>query len=306
MEIRTLLTFARIAETGSFSRTAEQLGYSQSAVTMQIKQLEGELGAQLFERIGKRVKLTQAGERLLPYALEMLTLVQKAEAIAREPGEITGPLRIGTSESFVISVLPPVFAGFRERCPHVEVRVQTALVADLFQKLRQNEVDLLYFLDERVYFPEWVKVFERERPIHFVASAQSELAGQTAVPMERLLREPLYLTEKGVSYRYAMEQVLAERGVELHPVLEIGNTSVITQFLLKNGGISFLPEYVVRGQLDRGRLVVLDTDCPKISMWSQLVYHRSKYVTPQMRAFIRLLEEYETRAPVPASPGSLS
>lgn len=293
MEIRTLLTFARIAETGSFSKTAEQLGYSQSAVTMQIKQLEGDLRVQLFERLGKRVKLTQAGERLLPYALEVLDVVQRAESIAREPEEILGPLRIGTSESFVISVLPPVFAEFQRLCPHVEVRVQTALVADLFQKLRQNEVDLLYFLDERFYFPEWIKVFERERPIHFVASAQSDLAGEKKIPLERLLREPLYLTEKGVSYRYAVEQALAEKGVELHPCLEIGNTSVITRFLLQNRGISFLPEYVVRDELDSGRLVILNTECPEIKMWSQLVYHRSKYVTPQMRAFIALLEKHE-------------
>lgn len=293
MEIRTLLTFARIAETGSFSKTAEQLGYSQSAVTMQIKQLEGDLRVQLFERLGKRVKLTQAGERLLPYALEVLDVVQRAESIAREPEEILGPLRIGTSESFVISVLPPVFAEFQKLCPHVEVRVQTALVADLFQKLRQNEVDLLYFLDERFYFPEWIKVFERERPIHFVASAQSDLAGEQKIPLERLLREPLYLTEKGVSYRYAVEQALAEKGVELHPCLEIGNTSVITRFLLQDRGISFLPEYVVRDELDSGRLVILNTECPEIKMWSQLVYHRSKYVTPQMRAFIALLEKHE-------------
>lgn len=293
MEIRTLLTFARIAETGSFSKTAEQLGYSQSAVTMQIKQLEGDLRAQLFERFGKRVKLTQAGERLLPYALEVLEAVQKAESAAREPEEISGHLRIGTSDSFVISVLPPVLAEFQEICPHVEVCVHTALVAELFQKLRQNEVDLLYFLDERFYFPEWVKVFERERPIHFVASAQSDLAGRTNIPIERLLREPLYLTEKGVSYRYAVEQALAERGIELHPFLEIGNTSVITRFLLQNRGISFLPEYVVRDELVSGRLVILDTECPEIKMWSQLAYHRSKYVTPQMRAFMELLEKYE-------------
>ena len=294
MEIRTLLTFARIAETGSFSKTAEQLGYSQSAVTMQIKQLEGNLRVRLFDRLGKQVRLTQAGERLLPYALEVLDVVQKAESIAREPEEILGHLRIGTSESFVISVLPPVFAEFQEICPHVEVCVQTAFVEDLFQKLRQNEVDLLYFLDEKYYFPEWIKVFERERPIHFVASAGSDLAGEQDIPIERLLREPLYLTEKGISYRYAMEQALAEKGVELHPFLEIGNTSVITRFLLQNRGISFLPEYVVRDDLDSGRLVILDTECPEIKMWSQLVYHRGKYVTPQMRAFIALLERHET------------
>lgn len=217
MEIRTLLTFARIAETGSFSKTAEQLGYSQSAITMQIKQLEGELNAPLFERIGKQVKLTRAGERLLPYALEMFAVLQKAENIAREPEEITGQLRVGTSESFVISVLPPVFAALQEVCPFVEIGVQTALVPDLFQKLRQNEVDLLFFLDKKVYFPEWVKVLEHPEDIYFVASAHSELACRKHIPIERLLEGPLYLTEKGISYRYAVEQALAEKGLALHP-----------------------------------------------------------------------------------------
>lgn len=293
MELRTLITFARITEVGNFSKAAEQLGYSQSAVTMQIKQLEGELQAQLFERIGKQVRLTQAGERLLPYALEMLEVLQKAEGIAREPEEITGPLRIGTSESFVTSVLPPVFAKLQRVCPHVEISVQTALVQDLFQKLRQNEVDLLYFLDEKFYFPEWIKVLEQPVNIHFVASARSELANQANIPLEQLLREPLYLTEKGVTYRYAMEQVLAEKGYELHPFLEIGNTDVIVRFLRQGRGISFLPEYVVRDELDQGQLAVLDTQCPHIVMWRQLVYHRNKCVTAQMKRFMELLTQGE-------------
>lgn len=286
MELRTLLTFSRIAETGSFSKTAKQLGYSQSAVTMQIKQLESELNTLLFERIGKQVKLTQAGDRLLPYALEMLETLQKAEYSVRAPEAVAGQLRIGTSESFVISVLPPVFASLQELCPLVEISVQTALVPDLFQKLRQNEFDLLFFLDEKIHFPEWVKVLEHPDDVHFVASVHSELAYQKNISTERLLQEPLFLTEKGISYRYAMEQALAEKGIELHPFLEIGNTDVITRFLLQNRGISFLPEYVVKDYLDSGELVILDTEYPKVTMWSQLVYHRNKCVTPQMQMFM--------------------
>ena len=93
MELRNLITFVRIAEVQNFSKTAEQLGYSQSAVTMQIKQLEQELHTQLFERIGKQAKLTQAGERLLPHALDILNSVRKAETVAQEPKQIPGRLR---------------------------------------------------------------------------------------------------------------------------------------------------------------------------------------------------------------------
>lgn len=292
MEIRNLITFVRIAEVQNFSKSAEQLGYSQSAVTMQIKQLEDELHTQLFERIGKQVRLTQAGERLLPYALDILNSIRKAENIEQEPERISGKLRIGTCESYVISILPPVLMEFSEICPHAEISTHTALVPDLFQMLRQNDIDLLFFMDQRIYFPEWVKVSEQPEQIFFVASSNSVLAGKKHISIERLLREPLYLTEKGISYRYAMEQSLAARGYELHPFLEVGNTDVITQFLLKNKGISFLPEYVVRDYLKDGKLTILDTECDEIVMWSQLVYHRNKCVTPQMNLFMELMLKY--------------
>lgn len=286
MEIRNLITFVRIAEVQSFSKTAEQLGYSQSAVTMQIKQLEGELGTQLFERIGKQVKLTQAGERLLPYALEILDSMRKAESIVQEPEEISGKLYIGTCEAYVTSILPSVIMEFSQQCPHVEISTCTALVPELLQMLRQNDIDILFFLDKKFYFPEWIKVLEQPEKIHFVASKDSSLAGKKQISVSRLLQEPLFLTEKGISYRYALEQSLAAKGYELHPVWEVGNTDVITRFLLKNKGISFLPEYVVEEHIKNGDLVILDTECEEITMWSQLVYYRNKYVTPQMKLFM--------------------
>lgn len=289
MEIRNLITFVRIAEVQNFSKAAEQLGYSQSAVTMQIKQLEAGLRAQLFDRIGKQVKLTQAGERLLPYALEILNSVRKAESAVQEPEDISGVLRIGTCESYLSSILPPIVMEFGELCPRVEVRTQIALVPDLCNMLRQNDVDILFFLDENIYFPEWVKVSEQKERIFFVASPESSLAGKKNIPVEQLLQEPLYLTEQGISYRYAMEQFLAARGYELHPRWEVGNTDVITRFILKNRGISFLPEYVVQDYVRNGKLVVLDTECGEITMWSQLVYHRNKCVTPQMELFLQLM-----------------
>lgn len=290
MEIRNLITFVRIAEVRNFSKTAEQLGYSQSAVTMQIKQLETELQVQLFERIGKKAKLTQAGQRLLPYALDILSAAGKAESIAREPEQISGKLRIGTCESYVISVLPPVFMEMGERCPGVEISTHTAPVPDLIDMLRQNDIDILYFLDEKLYFPEWIKVMEQPENIYFVSSSSSPLARMKKIPISRLVEEPLYLTEKGISYRYAMEQTLAAAGYELHPRLEVGNTDVITRFLLKNKGISFLPEYVVKDDVAEGRLAILDTECPRIVMWSQLAYHRNKYVTPQMKLFLEFMQ----------------
>ncbi len=291
MEIRTITTFVRIAELRSFSKAAGELGYSQSAVTMQMKQLEEELGVLLFERIGRKVALTEAGNRLLPKALDLLAAERAVREVARKPEEIKGTLRVGTSESLLISVLPPVLMEFGRLCPKVEVKTRTGSHLELFEMVRQNDIDALYFLDRKTNFPYWVKVMERQESAFFVAASSHKLAGCKAIALERLLSEDLLLTERGISYRYLMEQELAAKGIELHPILETGNTDVITKLLLKNGGVSFLPEYVVRGYLETGELSVLDVDCPRTRMWSQLVYHREKYMTPQLERFLELMKQ---------------
>ena len=290
MEIRTLITFLRVAELRSFSRSAAQLGYSQAAVTIQIRQLEEELGVQLFERIGKKVRLTEEGRNLIPRAIDVMNAVRAVRDLGRGD-EPAGQLRLGTAESLLISVLPPVMMEFCRRCPKVEFSTCTDMVTGLFDMVRQNDIDVLYFLDRRTNFPEWVKVAERRERALFVTSPANPLAKERHISVERLLMEPLLLTEKGVSYRYAMEQEPAAAGQEIRPVLETGNTDILTQMLLKNMGVSFLPEFVVRDYLADGRLAALDTVCPEIEMWSQLVYHRNKLVTPQMEIFLDLMKK---------------
>lgn len=218
-------------------------------------------------------------------------MAQKAVAFVQDHQEPAGKLRIGTAESLSISVLPAILLEFTRRCPRVETSIHTGLIPDLFHMVRQNDVDLLYFLDKRTYFPEWVKVFERPEPIVFVASSSHPFVGQGKLSLKKLLTQPLVLTEQGISYRYDLEQILAAKNLELHPYLETGNTDLVVQMLLQHTGISFLPRYVVQRYLEAGQLSTLQVDCPKIQMWSQLVYHKNKWVTPQMQVFIDLLRQ---------------
>lgn len=283
-------TFLRVAELGSFSRAAEHLGYSQAAVTVQMKQLERELGTQLFERIGRRIRLTEDGARFIPYAQELLKAARNARTFVQGARTPSGRLRIGTAESLSISVLPPVLLQFHRLCPLVETSLHTGLISELFDMVRQNHVDLLYFLDKKTDFPDWIKVFERPEPIVFAASASPPFAGRDHIPLEEVLAEPMALTERGVSYRYDLEQMLAAEKLELHPFLETGNTDIIASLLLRHRRmVSFLPQYVVQKQVRAGRLAVLRVDGPRLQMWSQLVYHKNKWITPQMQAFLELM-----------------
>lgn len=289
MEIRTVRTFLRVAELQSFSKAAEQLGYSQAAVTVQVRQLEQELGTQLFERIGKHIKLTEHGTQFIPYAMELLKVAQNAKTFIRNDGQPSGRLRIGTAESLSISVLPDILLEFHTLCPAVETSIRTGPISALFNMVRQNDVDVLFFLDKKTDFPEWVKVLERPEPIVFVCSSAHPFAGRTGIPLEEILAQPLALTEKGVSYRYDLEQIVAARGMELHPYLETGNTDIIVGMLLHGAGISFLPQYVIQNYLDQGHLAILSVDSPSVQMCSQLVYHKNKWITPQMQIWMDLM-----------------
>lgn len=170
MDLRLFSTFLRVAELQNFTKAAEQLGYSQATVTVQIHQLEQALGIQLFERIGKRVRMTERGEQFIPYAIEILKAEQNAKDFLREPENPSGRLRIGTAESLLLSVLTPILMEYHHRYPDVMVSIHTGLIHELFDMVRQNDVDLLFFLDKKTDFADWVKLLEQQEPILFVAS----------------------------------------------------------------------------------------------------------------------------------------
>lgn len=296
MEIRNVKTFLRVAELESFTNAAEQLGYSQAAVTVQIKQLESELETQLFDRVGKHIKLTETGVRFMPYATEVMKAVHKAETFIQGEEILAGRLRIGSVASLAARILPPILLEYRELYPHVEMSIETLRsVPEMFDMVRQNEIDILYFLNRQIYSFEWVKVLEHPEDIIFVTHACHPLAGRERVNIEQILREPLILTMRGISYCGDLEQTLAARGLEAHPFLEIGDTEVIIEMLLNKAGISFLPQYLVQKYIDSGQLASIGTDLPPIENWSQLVYHKNKYVTPQMKAFIDLVKKHVDR-----------
>ena len=148
MELRNINTFLHIAELHSFSRTARQLGYSQSAVSSQIAQLEAELGAPLFDRVGKTVRLTDAGQTFLGYARTLLATAQQAQAALQPARQISGSLRIALADSVCSTFLPGLLKRYHALCPQVELVLCTATADGMLQMLGTNQIDLAYTLDQ--------------------------------------------------------------------------------------------------------------------------------------------------------------
>lgn len=292
MELTHITTFLKIVHVKNFSKAAEQLGYSQSAVTIQIKKLEQELGVPLFDRIGKRIKLTEHGEAFVSHAQEILKVVHEAKNFSNL-AEPKGKLYVGCAESICNTLMPKILAEFYRQYPAVEIVIRTNKTEEMLEQLKSNELDLVYTLDHKVYGTEFVKVIERQEETIFVAASGHPLTRKKIVPLEQLVTQPFILTEQGVSYRYELERVLADYHLEINPMLEIGNTEIIINLLKQKLGVSFLPQFAIKELLEKGSLKEITTEMPKITIWHQLIHHKNKWITPQMKAFIALIEKHQ-------------
>lgn len=293
MEIRQLSTFIRVAQFKSFSKAAESLGYSQSAVTVQIHQLEEELHTRLFDRMGKRIALTDPGAQFLEHAYEVLNEVNKARLSVSDAGELRGRLHIGTIESLCFFKLPAVLRMYWEKHPQVVIRVTIGEPEHLIEQMERGELDMIYILDEPQYNNDWRKLMEQREKVVFVASASlgEELRGIPDLKVEQLLDKPFYLTERDANYRRVLDRFLASRETILTPFLECSDTSFIIKMLEINRGISFLPWYAVEQSVRQGKLSLLNVTNLHVSLYRQIFSHKEKWHTREMNEFVRLVEE---------------
>ncbi len=283
MDMRSLKTFLYVAELSSFTHAAEILGYSQSTVSFQIKQLEKELGVHLFERVNHTVILTEKGREVLQYAQQVAHLTRELEETLRTEKSVSGHVRIAMADSLCPVMLGEEFVAFRQAYPDITLKITTAETKEMFRMLNRNEADLVFTLDNHIYHREYIIVQEKKIGTHFVASSRSPLAQKPALFVTELIGQPFLLTEKGLSYRRLMDEDLAERSLEVKPVLEIGNVEQICNLVAQGVGISFLPDYATEEGVRDGSLVYLPVVDFEVVVWQQLLYHRSKWVSPAMR-----------------------
>lgn len=291
MEIRQLQTFVQAAQLESFSKTAEMLGYSQSAITVQMRLLETELNTRLFDRMGKKVVLTPQGREFLKSANKILYEVNKASKSMNDDRELTNPLHVGTIESLCTAKFPRILSEFHSLHPRVNLQITIDSPEKLIRMMDHNELDLIYILDTPRWDENWVKVMELAEPVVFVASAASKFAGKEKMVLDDILQEPFFLTEKHANYRQALDQQLALCRQFISPVLEISDTAFIIHMLELNQGLSFLPYFAVEQDIYKHRITTLDIKDIHISMYRQIFYHKNKFRTREMEEFIRLADK---------------
>lgn len=293
MDLKNLITFIHVAELGSFTKAAEQLGYSQPSISFQIKQLEEEFGCLLFERINHTITLTEKGHELVYCAHQIRALTDSFRESVAENDECSGHIHIVTPDSVCEEMINSHYIDFHNRYPDISIRFSTGDSAVMLDMLDHNEADVIITLDNHLYNKDYIIAKEQQLSMHFVTARNSKFANRKNLSIKDIINEPFILTEHGQGYRRVFDRELAKKSLEITPFLEIGRTDMITSILTQSNMISYLPDFVTKPLIDSGELCYLDVRDLNIDIWKQLIYHKNKWMSKSLKAFIEYVKEKE-------------
>ncbi|MCF7754268.1 LysR family transcriptional regulator [Paenibacillus polymyxa] len=282
MEIRHLVTFITIVEHEGFTKAAEHLGYAQSTITLHIKALEEEINYPLFDRIGKRVILTETGKKLLPHAKKMLDLYHMIKEVTAAQGELTGNIVISIGETLLIYRFPPIIEEFKKLHPHVNIEWHQLDSVHYKENLMQGKSDISFMLGTEVHDPNLYSEKLAEEPMMLLYPNSFEL-------QRDIVRSNLLFTERGCGYRTLFEQCIEEYQIGITSNIEFWSIEAVKQSILSGMGISLLPRITVEKELKEEKL---SGQQYKQNLATQLLYPKNKWISPQVEAFIEIVRKH--------------
>ena len=293
MEIRQLRAFVSIAELGTFTAGAQRVHVTQAAISMQIRQLENELGARLFIRAPRKVMLTEAGEQLLSRARQILRDHDAAlEEIADLTGAERGRLRVGSASAMVTTdVLPKLLRDVRRQHSRADITVASGTSESLVQLILGGELDVAF-----VSLPVEARGINTERlnqdQLVAIASPQHRLAKQKTIDAYTLAGEKLILGERGGNTRRLIDQFFAQAGVTLHVSMELSRQQAIRRMVEEDMGVGIVPLHTVREDVEKGKLVRWWIEGAQINWELGIARLTGGYESPITQTFITLARKY--------------
>lgn len=301
MEIRQLRAFIAIAELGTFTAGALRVHVTQAAISMQIRQLENELGARLFIRAPRRVMLTEAGEQLLQRARHILRDHDAAlDEIAELAGAERGRLRIGSASAMVTTdVLPRLLKEVRKMHVRAEVSVASGTSEALVQQILSGEIDVAF-----VSMPVEARGINTERltqdQLVAIASPRHRLAKQKTISAYTLAGEKLILGERGGNTRRLIDLFFAQAGVSLHVSMELSRQAAIRRMVEADMGVGIVPLQTVREEVEKGRLVRWWIEGAQINWEMGIARLAGGYESPIAQTFVKLSRDHFADSPSPS------
>jgi len=302
LTLHQLRTFHAVAEHLSFSAAALELSISQPSVSYQVKELEAALGLPLLDRLGKRVRLTEAGQVLHEYARRTLTLLDEAALVMEQMRGIErGTLRVGASYTVGIYVIPLALGAYKKRHPNLAVSLEIGPPDALQDRVRQSALDLAV-LSARIAAPDLVSVPFMEDELVMVVPAGHPLAGRPGLTLRDFAGESFLMREHGSGTRMAVERVARAAGVSLQVGMELGSNGAIKHAVEAGLGVAVLSSHAIELERKGGGLVVVDIQgFPIRRPWS-IVHLRRRQLPAAVQQFIQLLRDGQWSRPEAARP----
>lgn len=286
MEIKNFKTFKKIAELGSFTKAAQALGYAQSTITFQLQSIEDYYGKPVFERLGKGIRLTPFGQRLLDGLDILLRDYERLEQLDKEGGEPEGVLRLGAPESLMMYRLHPIIKEYKELYPKVQIVIINDQCEFLRNRLISGELDISFFLQPDYKYENLKTLILKEETMCLVAprdhGREDFLPGASQMVL---------YTEKECTYRQEFDRYM--RGQNFYPtnILETQSVEAIKKYIKSGLGVSYLPLYSVEEEVEEGlmRIKTFETD---LRLFTQIAYHKNKWLNPAIKEFIELSQRH--------------
>lgn len=282
MELRHLTTFKTIVEKGGFKKAAEHLGYAQSSVTTHIKELEETLKKPLFDRLGKKVVLTHSGQQFLPYAIKIIELYSQARDALNTEDEPAGDLTIGASESLTICRVPSILLDYKKKYPKVNLSLKSLDHHDMTLNLKNGDIDLALVLERDDWsLPE----------LHSEKMKREQMVLISPLEEEGNMKTVLY-TERICSYKHVFDEYLKKKQIEVKDSLDFGSIEAIKQCVRSGLGISMMPYFSVKEEIENNELKGEVVDSGHSSVATFMAYHKNKWLSPSINSMISLIRSH--------------
>ncbi|WP_371374942.1 LysR family transcriptional regulator [Sporomusa aerivorans] len=289
MFIKNLEVFLTVARLLNFGETARTLNYSQSTVSEQIRVLEEYLGVRLFERIGRRIFLTDQGNMLVPFAERMVRDAEELKNLFSDTGTVTGSITIGSAETLCVFWLPPMLKKYRLLYPQVKINIKVGNCIDFPQWLQQNIIDVAFGLNDESARQQLRQIDLFCDETVFIVAPDHGLAAKPLLAIGGLARQTLLLPEGYCGYPMDLKNLLEEEKVQANTIMEFGSLESIKQCVRNGLGVSLLPKIAVAGELERGELIALSWHGPAIPIEARMIFHRDKWMSPPLAALEKLI-----------------
>jgi DNA-binding transcriptional LysR family regulator len=290
MDFDHLTTFLEIAKTGSFSRAGQKLFRSQPAVSAQIRQLEQEYGQKLFDRVGKTVKLTAAGEALIVYANRLLNLKEESlRAVTDLSSSPRGTLQIGANEATCLYVLPDLFAAYHRQYPAVQISIYRNFSRKVIEKIEDGSVDVgIVTLPVKSPSLKIHSIF-RDR-LMLMVSASNPLARMKSVTLSEVADQPQIVPKTGYT-RQVFDKLFRPHRAKLRITMELASVGMIKRFVAAGLGVSIISESFAKDEVRSGEAKLIAISDAPLTRELGLVYRRDRTLPRAAAAFVTLLRQ---------------